>query len=173
MSAVDDVINWAQTELGKPYRWGDEGPGSFDCSGLMQFIFGKVGTTLPRTAAEQQAYATPVTTPAPGDLVFWGRPAYHVALYIGNGKIIAAPHSGANVEVENLYGAPSYGRVPGVGAGLAPVSAVLTGFGDTVAGWVGEILKPARNTALQILFVTAGVALIGAGLWRQAKPATV
>ncbi len=105
------IISSGMQQLGKPYIFGDEGPGSFDCSGLMQFIFGKNGVKLPRTAAQQQQAATRVSNPVPGDLVFYGYPAHHVALYLGNGKMLAAPHSGANVRVQPVYGSPTYGRV--------------------------------------------------------------
>ena len=171
MSKVDDVITWAQTELGKPYVYGDEGPNTFDCSGLMQFIFGKVGASLPRTAADQQAYATPVSSPQPGDLVFWGHPAYHVALYIGGGKIIAAPHSGARVEVENVWGQPAgYGRVPGVGSALTPVVGALTAVTGPIGDTVDNLLGKGRYIALEAVGVVAGLALIGFGLYRLAKP---
>src|SRR4029077_10083686 len=151
---------------------GDEGPDTFDCSGLMQFIFGKVGATLPRTAAEQQAYTTRVSQPAPGDLVFWGDPAYHVALYIGQGKIIAAPHSGARVEVEDVWGQPaSYGRVPGVGSVLTPAVGALTAVTGPVGDWINDLLGKGRSVALEALFVVAGLGLVGFGLYRLAKPA--
>jgi len=171
VSKVDDVITWAQAELGKDYVYGDEGPNTFDCSGLMQFIFGKVGASLPRTAAEQQRYATPVTSPQPGDLVFWGDPAYHVALYIGAGKIIAAPHSGVKVEVENVWGQPAgYGRVPGVGSALTPAVGALTAFTGPVGDWVSGVLGQGRYVALEATAVVFGLGLIGYGLYRLAKP---
>lgn len=171
MSTVDDVIANAQMEIGKPYVWGDEGPNTFDCSGLMQWIFGKVGITLPRTAAQQQAYLTKVASPQPGDLVFWGNPAYHVALYIGGGKIIAAPKPGSRVEVENLWGQPAgYGRAKGVSTVFTPVVGAVTGVAkgaaDTVTGWLGG----ARSIALEGAFVLAGVALLGLGVYRFARP---
>jgi cell wall-associated NlpC family hydrolase len=86
MSKVADLIALATTQLGKPYVYGDEGPNTFDCSGLMQYVFGLVGIRLPRTAAQQQKSVTRVASPVPGDLVFYGAPAHHVALYIGGGR---------------------------------------------------------------------------------------
>ena len=166
MSTVDDVLSWGQLELGKPYVYGDEGPNTFDCSGLMQFIFGKVGVSLPRTAAQQQRFVTPVKTPQAGDLVFWGDPAYHVALYIGGGKIIAAPHAGAKVDVENVWGTPAgYGRVPGVATALTPAVATLTAAGSTVGGWVTTALGGGRQIVLEGAFVALGLGLVGWGLW--------
>ncbi|MFY3742119.1 MAG: cell wall-associated NlpC family hydrolase [Candidatus Nitrosomirales archaeon] len=105
------IIRSGMKQLGKPYVFGAEGPGTFDCSGLMQYIFGNNGVRLPRTAAQQQRVAKRVNNPQPGDLVFYGYPAHHVALYLGNGKMLAAPHSGAVVRVQPVYGSPTYGRV--------------------------------------------------------------
>src|SRR5262245_30045568 len=101
----------------------------------MYYIFGKEGIKLPRTAHEQQAYATPVTTPAPGDLVFYGYPAHHVGLYIGGGKMIDAPGTGQRVQVESVGHPTSYGRVPGVGGVLSPVTDALGG----AASWLTDI----------------------------------
>jgi NlpC/P60 family len=167
VSKVDDVIAWAQLELGKPYVYGDEGPNTFDCSGLMQFIFAKVGVRLPRTAHEQQRWAAPVTSPMPGDLVFWGDPAYHVALYIGGGKIIAAPQPGERVQIQPVWGQPAgYGRVPGVGSLAAPLVGVLTGVGGVVSDGVSAVLGGARGLVLEALAVVLGLTLVGVGIYR-------
>ncbi|MGL5417717.1 MAG: NlpC/P60 family protein [Clostridium sp.] len=99
------IISYGEQFIGVPYVWGGESPSGFDCSGLMQYIFGHNGVSLPRTAAAQQECGTPVAKGdlQPGDLVFWGDPAYHVAVYIGGGQILVAPHTGAYVTVMNLY----------------------------------------------------------------------
>ena len=163
---ADDVLAYAQMELGKPYVWGDEGPGAFDCSGLIQWVFGKVGIKAPRTAADQQAWARRVASPAPGDLVFWGEPAYHVGLYVGGGKVINAPEPGATVRVQDVWGQPTYGRVDGIGAAFAPVFGVATGAASTVAGWLGG----ARYIALEGAFIVLGLALLGYGAYRVVAP---
>jgi alpha-tubulin suppressor-like RCC1 family protein len=110
------TIATARAQLGKPYVWGGNGPNVFDCSGLMVFSWGLAGVHLPRVAADQQAWAIPVTDSQvqPGDLVFFGRPAHHVGLYIGNGLMIDAPHPGATVEITSIAGADmaGFGRVP-------------------------------------------------------------
>jgi hypothetical protein len=138
VTKVDDVIALATAQEGKPYVYGDEGPDTFDCSGLMQYCFGLVGISLPRTSQEQQAWATPVKSPLPGDLVFYGQPATHVGLYLGGGKMIDAPDVGKNVEVDNVGTPTSYGRVKGLGTAAAPavstVAAVTAGTGDVLAG---------------------------------------
>lgn len=53
----------------------------FDCSGFTQYVFGKVGISLPRTAEQQRQFVTPVSNPQPGDLVFFGAPACHLGIY--------------------------------------------------------------------------------------------
>lgn len=175
MSRADEVIGYAQAELGKPYVYGDEGPDAFDCSGLMQWIFAKVGVVLPRVAADQQAWATRVSTPAPGDMVFWGDPAYHVALYIGDGKIVTAPQPGATVRIEDIGNntPTSYGRVPGLGSALAPVVGLATKLTNPITAKVSTWLTGGRHIVLEAAFVAAGVLLVGVGLYRAVKPSTV
>jgi cell wall-associated NlpC family hydrolase len=109
--AAGAAISAASTHLGKPYLWGATGPGSFDCSGLTLTAYRAAGINLPRTSREQWYAGTHVDLGAlqPGDLLFWATnladPAtiHHVALYIGNGQMIAAPHAGANVRVQPVY----------------------------------------------------------------------
>lgn len=166
MSKLADLITYASAQLGKPYVYGDEGPNTFDCSGLMQYVFGLVGIKLPRTAAQQQKFATPVKDPQPGDLIFYGAPAHHVALYIGGGRQIAAPHSGATVAVQKVGSDATYGRVSGLGgtAGL-----IVQNVGDAITTPVSGVLDwigPARNLTIEAIAVTAGVVLVGIGLWR-------
>jgi cell wall-associated NlpC family hydrolase len=95
----------AGAQVGKPYVWGAAGPDSFDCSGLVQWIWAKLGVALPRVAADQQAWATPVPISelAPGDLVFFGSPAHHVGMYIGGGLMVDAPYTGALVSVSSIW----------------------------------------------------------------------
>lgn len=174
MSRADDFVAGAMSQLGTPYVWGAEKAGeAFDCSGLVQWAAGLVGVTLPRTAAAQQGAVQQVTTPQPGDLVFWGAPATHVGIYLGNGKMIDAPNSNSVVRIEDVWGAPSgYGRIPGIGSALAPVlgvagAAVSTGV-DALAK-ASTLLGGARNITIEAAFVTAGVALLGFGAWRSVK----
>ena len=97
--------------------WGGTGPDVFDCSGLMQWSWAQVGVHIPRVAADQQTWATPVpiSQVQPGDLVFFGNPAHHVGMYIGNGQMVNAPHTGANVEVASIWWneLAGFGRVHG------------------------------------------------------------
>lgn len=104
------AVQFAYAQLGKPYVYGGTGPDSYDCSGLTMRSWEAGGVSLPRTAAEQQSAVPAVSLSAlqPGDLVFFGVPAYHVAIYIGGGRIIQAPHTGADVEITPLsYMTPS------------------------------------------------------------------
>ena len=82
MPSADQVIATARAQIGDRYVYGAVGPDTFDCSGLMLYSFGKNGIGLPRTAAAQQDYATPISASdrRPGDLIFWGNAAHHVAL---------------------------------------------------------------------------------------------
>lgn len=105
------AIAAARSRLGVPYVWGATGPNSFDCSGLTQWSYAHAGITLPRTAAEQWN-AGPHPSLAdlePGDLLFFALnitdPAtiHHVTMYLGNGMMIAAPHTGENVQIQPVY----------------------------------------------------------------------
>jgi len=99
------AISLVTAQMDKPYVWGATGPDSFDCSGLMLWSWTQLGVQLPRVAADQQAWATPVpiSQVLPGDLVFFGAPAHHVGLYIGNGLMVDAPHAGATVETVPIW----------------------------------------------------------------------
>ena len=108
----DQVISIAKRYVGTPYLWGGSTPAGFDCSGFTAYVFNQVGVSFPRTAAQQQAYFPGTTQPQPGDLLFFGAPAYHVAIYLGNGLMIDSPHPGGTVDVRTIYQTPtSYARV--------------------------------------------------------------
>ena len=98
------AVHVAQGLLGVPYLWGGTTPLGFDCSGLVQYVYAQVGIKLPRVAADQQQVGTPVAADAlePGDLVFFGDPAYHVGIYAGNGTMIDAPYTGAVVRYDSM-----------------------------------------------------------------------
>jgi cell wall-associated NlpC family hydrolase len=94
----------ALSQLGKPYVWGAGGPDSYDCSGLTMWSWAHAGVSLPHQSAEQQGMGTPVDRSQlqPGDLVFFGSPAYHVGMYVGNGMMVHAPTTGDVVKVSPL-----------------------------------------------------------------------
>jgi len=86
-------------EMGKPYQWGAEGPDSYDCSGLVYFIYDKLGISLPRVARDQAEVGTyvPKEKLSYGDLVFFardGKNVHHVGIYIGDGMMVHAPQTG-------------------------------------------------------------------------------
>jgi peptidoglycan DL-endopeptidase CwlO len=111
-SSATGVVDIARTLLGIPYRYGGESPSTgFDCSGFTQYVFRKAGTSIPRTASAQQDAATPVSDPKPGDLVFFGSPAWHVGIYTGNGMMIDSPRKGKSTSERPIFdGVSGYGR---------------------------------------------------------------
>ncbi|WNV76462.1 transglycosylase SLT domain-containing protein [Geodermatophilus sp. DSM 44513] len=109
------VVAEARRHLGVPYLWGGTDPAKgLDCSGFTQLVYGDLGIDLPRTSSQQATAGRPVAGLAdarPGDLVFFdhssGRPGIdHVGIYVGDGKMIAAPQAGEVVKVQDV-GNPS------------------------------------------------------------------
>lgn len=106
------VLGVAAGLTGTPYQWGGSTPAGFDCSGFTSYVFAQVGISLPRTAAQQQAFATPVSNPQPGDLVFYGYPAYHIGIYAGDGMMYDSPRPGKVLDLRPVFdGVTGYGRV--------------------------------------------------------------
>jgi len=92
--SASSVLSTAASLVGTPYTWGGTSPSTgFDCSGYIQYVFAQHGISLPRTAAAQQDATTRVSNPRPGDLVFFGNPAYHDGIYAGNGMMYDAGNS--------------------------------------------------------------------------------
>jgi cell wall-associated NlpC family hydrolase len=104
-SKVETAIAFARAQLGEPYKWGGAGPGSWDCSGLVMKAWGAAGVGFPHSASAQftQSKRVSVGSVQRGDLVFWSngsaKSIYHVAMYLGGGKMIHAPRPGRNVEI--------------------------------------------------------------------------
>ena len=99
------IVQAALRYLGVPYVWGGDSPaGGFDCSGLTQYVYGLYGVYIPHFAAYQQVMGieVPISAAQPGDLVFFGNPAYHVAIYMGDGMIVEAPRTGDVVRITPL-----------------------------------------------------------------------
>ena len=99
------AIAEAKRHIGAPYQWGAAGPDSYDCSGLTMVAWRAGGVSLPHYSGAQYSSTThiPLSAIQPGDLIFYESPGSHVALYIGGGQIIHAPHPGGNVEYNSLY----------------------------------------------------------------------
>ncbi|MCD4532654.1 C40 family peptidase [Nocardioides sp. cx-169] len=104
------AIAFARAQVGEPYVWGAAGPGSWDCSGLTMAAWQRGGVALPHYSVAQYEASTPVSAGdlQAGDLAFWGSSSspssiYHVALYLGDGRMIHAPRTGRPVVEESLY----------------------------------------------------------------------
>jgi cell wall-associated NlpC family hydrolase len=93
------AVAFVYAQLGKPYQWGATGPGSYDCSGLVQAAWAAAGVTIPRTTYEMWAALPHIATSAiqPGDLLFYDGIG-HVSMYVGDGYIIDAPRTGLDVQ---------------------------------------------------------------------------
>ncbi|MGK5729886.1 NlpC/P60 family protein [Streptomyces sp. URMC 124] len=91
-----------RSAVGSPYAWGANGPGAFDCSGLMQWAYGRAGVGLPRTSQAQRNAGrhVPLSEARPGDLVIYRDDASHVGMYVGGGQVVHAPYPGARVRYD-------------------------------------------------------------------------
>jgi cell wall-associated NlpC family hydrolase len=91
-------------QRGKPYVWAASGPGSFDCSGLVQYAYAAAGISLPHSSSAQASMGQSVSRAdlQPGDLVAFYSPVSHIGIYIGNGMMVHAPTSGDVVKVASI-----------------------------------------------------------------------
>lgn len=98
-----EAAQTARRYLGVPYVWGGASPRGFDCSGLVQYAYGRVGVRLPRTTWGQRFAGRAVSLRAllPGDLLF-SNAFTHVGIYVGSGLVVSAPHTGAFVHLGSL-----------------------------------------------------------------------
>ncbi|WP_084255289.1 C40 family peptidase [Nocardioides sp. J54] len=104
----------ARSRAGSPYRYGANGPRAFDCSGLTQWVYKKLGKRLPRTSGAQAGAVRRVGKPRRGDLVFFhsGGRVYHVGIYAGKRKVWHASRPGHPVAKERIWTrSVFYGRV--------------------------------------------------------------
>lgn len=184
MAAGAELVAAARSKLGDPYVYGATGPDTFDCSGLVQWAAKQVGVSLPRTSQEQWTSGTPVTADQlqPGDLVFsagsdgTASSPGHVGIYAGDGQVIEAPHTGANVRVRPLsqMSPTGYRRPPGLAAGGAAaggsvVDASLPGslfsLPGEIIGFFSKATDDLTGTAdfLRAFFQPSTYVRIGAG----------
>jgi cell wall-associated NlpC family hydrolase len=110
----DVAADWALTQLGKPYRWGAAGPGSYDCSGLALQAWARAGIRLLHWTGFQWVSGphVPLASLRRGDLVFYAfnvaDPAtiHHVGIYLGHGLMVDAPYTGSFVRIDSIYAFP-------------------------------------------------------------------
>ena len=111
-----NVLAIAAAQSGDRYAYGGTGPDSFDCSGFTQYVFGKVGISLPHSSGAQRSMARRISSPQPGDLVFvhngGGGSVSHVAIYAGGGYWYEASNPSTGVGKHRAWSSNvSYGRV--------------------------------------------------------------
>ncbi|MFN8074669.1 MAG: transglycosylase SLT domain-containing protein [Kineosporiaceae bacterium] len=127
------AVSIARRYLGVPYVWGGTDPDKgLDCSGLTQLVFRQVGVDLDRTSRDQAQQGREVASVAdalPGDLVFFGSPVHHVGIYVGDNKILHAPHRGEDVKVSTIWERPSHIRRVLPSSDATPALAGLKGIG--------------------------------------------
>ena len=129
------AVKFAVSQLGKPYRWGADGPRSFDCSGLVQTAYRAAGVALPRVSRHQYGAGTHVSLRSlrAGDLLFYAkdtsdpRTIYHVGMYLGAGRMVEAPNPRAPVRIASMWRPGLLGRATRPAAGLRGMLPVQLG----------------------------------------------
>lgn len=115
-SGLGGIEAVAAKYYGVPYVWGGNTPSGFDCSGFTRYVYRQFGISLPRVSRDQYSFVKHITRAQakPGDLVFYGSPIHHVAIYVGDGYMIDAPRRGSVVSKRKVYTSetPKFGRVP-------------------------------------------------------------
>ncbi|WP_460683157.1 C40 family peptidase [Modestobacter lapidis] len=103
-SAAGTAVNAAMGKRGAPYVWAAAGPGSFDCSGLVQYAYKAAGISVPHSSRIQATMGRAVSRAElqPGDLIAFYSPVSHIGIYIGNGQMVHAPTSGSVVKVVSI-----------------------------------------------------------------------
>jgi len=105
------ALNYAESQIGKPYEWGAAGPDTYDCSGLVMWAYAQVGVTVDHWTGFQWNEGAHISLSdlRAGDLVFFAtntndpNTIHHVGMYIGNGQMVEAPYTGANVRISNAF----------------------------------------------------------------------
>lgn len=100
------VVKYARRFLGVRYQYGGTSPRSgFDCSGLVRFVYGHFGISLPHSSFADLWHGRRVSRQSlhPGDLVFFAG-ASHVGIYVGGDRFIDAPHTGTVVRISTMHG---------------------------------------------------------------------
>jgi hypothetical protein len=162
------ILQFASAQLGKPYVWGATGPNGFDCSGLVYAAYKAAGVPVPREIASQlgkRGVSVSLSDAQPGDVIYYDEPGStdHVGIFIGGGKMIDAPYTGAKVRIDNVGKPTSVRRILPASAGDV-AGAILTnpvGTLGSIAGAAAEKLNPFTNWQDDVLGI---VLKLGAGL---------
>ena len=153
VSGASGLVGAARRAIGVPYVWGGSAvPPGLDCSGLVYWAAQQLGLGWPRlTAAGYQSASTSVAWDAktPGDLLFWGNPAYHVAIYSGGSSMVEEPREGLSGRETAIWGSPSVGRYSG-GAGSARRQQVASTPRGASIYDSGGTLPPGLTAALNL-----------------------
>lgn len=147
------AVAYAARFFGVPYVYGGTTPSGFDCSGLVQYVYNKLGIKLPRTTFEQYKVGIPVSRDQlqPGDILFFNSgpgstPTHpgHEAIYAGNGQMIVAPHTGDVVKKTAVNWGAFVGarRVSGDPQGVVPSNGWATSAGGVSAGGSVATVQP-------------------------------
>lgn len=167
------IVKEVEKFVGDPYLYGATGPSSFDCSGLVQYVFGQLGVQAPRTSEDQWSWVTRIKKSqlGPGDLVFAQFPGDnaspgHVGIYTGGGQVLSAQDPALGVGYASLA---SWGNNI-VGYGRAPTSTVAPGTGSATGSDSG-VLPPAVTSALEGIWAALGGNAAGAPTsWSELDP---
>lgn len=163
------AVALAARYIGVPYLWGGTTPKGFDCSGLVQFVYGLTGVKLPRTSEEQAkiGISVPYSQAQPGDLLIYSysTPSDHVGIYAGGGQQIDAPKPGRTVEQAAVDTAHLTSVIrPFTGGGTSSGTAVQDVNDFTSVG--SDVVSSLSSLAIKSTFVAAAVGLVALGLWR-------
>jgi cell wall-associated NlpC family hydrolase len=168
------AIAFAKAQIGKPYVYGAAGPNAYDCSGLQMASYLSAGLTLPRVAASQYTGSgptVPLDQAQAGDLLFFAsdvtKPAtiYHVAMYVGGGQVLDAPHTGAKVGIRQLW---ITDLLPVV---VRPTAALVLPLRSGATGWSVMQLQQVLDRAGAQLTVDGGygpATKAAVAAWQQA-----
>jgi hypothetical protein len=146
------AVRFALAQLGKPYRWGADGPRSYDCSGLVQTAYRAAGVHLPRVSRQQYGAGRLVSLKAlrAGDLLFYAtntsdrRTIYHVGMYLGAGRMVEAPNRRDPVRIASIWRPGLLGRATRPAAGLRGLLPVELGERSNAVAAVQQRLAANR-----------------------------